>query len=715
MAEGDIVRRVTITATGEGIDSTTSSVESLSDAISKVGSNSDLSLSALVGLGAGAVGALATISGFVDYIAKANKELADMQTTAREAGLSVRDFQSVAFGGQVAGLSMDQVNSGLTKSAQLLNDAQRNANSLSKEFDANGLSIKGANGQLLTETQLLTTAGDLVRRAQNPQDQIAIAQMLGYTKEWIPFLEQAAHGFDGIRNAAEDAGVVVSEETIQKAAEFDERWRKSSTEFSMYMKAAFDEVLPYIDSAIEKAAKFIKSIDPAQIQKASDESFKQFEAATGIPADDGVITINTDKLEGAFKEWHDSPTFSRDTWKDFGRALWDGFSFQNGDSAAATIPGYASQRITEPTYPTAAQMDAAFDKANPPDPGSREHPLAGLSASDYESLTPSKVAAKDTGNNRDAIDRAEESLLKYVKTQQAAADSVGTTSDNIERLKAMAQLEAAAEKEGVSVTGERAKQFQELAQRAGDAALALEKAKVANQIDYSRQTSFLTPQDLQIATSLKNIYPDVTTALNSAEAAQMRMNNALKDFSNEARADITGFATDLTHAMQAGNSFWSSFQTAGVNALNKIADKLMSMAIDNVWSKAFGGTSGSSLFGLFGMGGSGPTMSGTGLGAGTGGLSFPMFADGTDSAPGGWSIVGEKGPELVNLPKGSQVLPNGMTPGGSVSAPVNVTIDARGADEAGMARVQQQIADLKASLPGTIVKTVTQAKKMRAL
>ena len=34
------------------------------------------------------------------------------------------------------------------------------------------------------------------------------------------------------------------------------------------------------------------------------------------------------------------------------------------------------------------------------------------------------------------------------------------------------------------------------------------------------------------------------------------------------------------------------------------------------------------------------------------------FADGTDSAPGGMALVGEKGPEIVNLPRGSQVIPN---------------------------------------------------------
>ncbi|MGL3104854.1 hypothetical protein [Bradyrhizobium sp. BR 1432] len=196
----------------------------------------------------------------------------------------------------------------------------------------------------------------------------------------------------------------------------------------------------------------------------------------------------------------------------------------------------------------------------------------------------------------------------------------------------------------------------------------MEKAKVANQINFSNQTAFLTPQDVQIATALKNIDPDVTTALNSAEAAQMRMNNALREFSNEARQDITEFATDLTHAMQAGNSFWSSFQQAGVNALNKIADKLMSMAVDSLWSKAFVGTTGSGFLGLLGLGSSSPTWS-SGLGAGTGGLSFPMFADGPDNAPGGWSIVGEKGPQLRYIEKGSKIYPNGVVPDTALARP----------------------------------------------
>lgn len=70
-------------------------------------------------------------------------------------------------------------------------------------------------------------------------------------------------------------------------------------------------------------------------------------------------------------------------------------------------------------------------------------------------------------------------------------------------------------------------------------------------------------------------------------------------------------------------------------------------------------------------------------------FGVPGFAKGTNFAPGGLAIVGEKGPELVNLPRGSQVVPNhelkGMG-GGNTYAPTfnfpGIT-NAREAREAG--------------------------------
>lgn len=59
-----------------------------------------------------------------------------------------------------------------------------------------------------------------------------------------------------------------------------------------------------------------------------------------------------------------------------------------------------------------------------------------------------------------------------------------------------------------------------------------------------------------------------------------------------------------------------------------------------------------------------------------GALGIPGFAAGTNFAPGGVALVGERGPELVNLPRGSQVIPNhelsSMGGGGNVYKPTFV-------------------------------------------
>lgn len=57
-----------------------------------------------------------------------------------------------------------------------------------------------------------------------------------------------------------------------------------------------------------------------------------------------------------------------------------------------------------------------------------------------------------------------------------------------------------------------------------------------------------------------------------------------------------------------------------------------------------------SLFGATGTSGGG--IIGSLIGA------LPFFANGTNNAPGGLAVVGERGPEIVNLPRGSQVIPN---------------------------------------------------------
>ena len=73
--------------------------------------------------------------------------------------------------------------------------------------------------------------------------------------------------------------------------------------------------------------------------------------------------------------------------------------------------------------------------------------------------------------------------------------------------------------------------------------------------------------------------------------------------------------------------------------LKSLADMFASNAFKMLFTNMFGGSS----------------ESGTGFWGSMGSLFGGAFANGTPYAPGGLSLVGERGPELVNLPRGSRV------------------------------------------------------------
>jgi hypothetical protein len=198
---------------------------------------------------------------------------------------------------------------------------------------------------------------------------------------------------------------------------------------------------------------------------------------------------------------------------------------------------------------------------------------------------------------------------------------------------------------------------------------------------------------------------------------------------------VQGPMQTFTSAIQNGSSAMDALKKSGVSALNALSSKLMDMAAQNLWSSAFGGSSGGGIMSLLGLGGSSGALNANGSISGAVGATsvggaalIPAFAGGTNSAPGGLSLVGEKGPELINLPKGAQVIPNGlsMDMASRLAAPsqqsvqsapvtVNINMDATGADPAALARVQQQFAQFQADLPARIVAESRKAQQQRRL
>lgn len=112
-----------------------------------------------------------------------------------------------------------------------------------------------------------------------------------------------------------------------------------------------------------------------------------------------------------------------------------------------------------------------------------------------------------------------------------------------------------------------------------------------------------------------------------ASEAFDRQRSAIQDV-NDAGREFAGTLVDgLLNGAKASDLL--------ADAFGRLADRFLNSGLDALFNSVTGGGKTSFLSGI-----------------------IPGFASGTNFAPGGVALVGEKGPELVNLPRGSQVIPN---------------------------------------------------------
>jgi hypothetical protein len=182
-----------------------------------------------------------------------------------------------------------------------------------------------------------------------------------------------------------------------------------------------------------------------------------------------------------------------------------------------------------------------------------------------------------------------------------------------------------------------------------------------------------------------------------------------------------------------GEDDWDAWKQAGLDAIQEIIAEMIKLwAINPLKNWLFGqnNPTGGDMGGVFGSW-IGDIFGGAGGGAGdwTGTPPiFSSFARGTESAPGGWSWVGEEGPELRYLPAGAKIRSTGSSidmlraalRGGGQAGAIHlslggVTVDARGADPAAARRIEGAVDALRNDLPALAVAAVREAYGRRQL
>lgn len=238
-----------------------------------------------------------------------------------------------------------------------------------------------------------------------------------------------------------------------------------------------------------------------------------------------------------------------------------------------------------------------------------------------------------------------------------------------------------------------------------DYGYAAAKATAEQQLlaDAQRSGLKVTPQLRENITGLAMAYADASVEAKKVAESQDEIRKRAEEWMNLEKDVLGGFIKDLSKGKSAADAL--------ADALGKIGNKLLDMALNDIFptggSKSGGGDIFGSLFSGFGK------MLGFASGtANTGGRRGQPIG----VVHGQEAVIplpqGGKVPVLLNTPKAPDM--RDMVKA-SPSITINIPIDAKGADAAGLARVEKSVNDLKRTLPGTIVTTVNDATRRRLI
>lgn len=256
------------------------------------------------------------------------------------------------------------------------------------------------------------------------------------------------------------------------------------------------------------------------------------------------------------------------------------------------------------------------------------------------------VAVKSLGEVSKAANKAADDYKRIVQSAQQRIDQlnqeaslVGMAGVAADTMRMKLDLLHQAQEKGLKLTPKQKAELNGLADAYGVAAQKVAELQLAEEARFERAQLFRSPIDARIASDLRNAGLEMDSVAGQAYASYVKLTDQISTAKDGAKEFASGFINDLLNGKSAIESV--------ANALKKLGDKLIDMALDEMINGLF-----KNLMGVFNMGGGGAIGALSGQLAASGGIG--LFADGgVTNKP---AIFGEAGPEAaVPLPDGRTI------------------------------------------------------------
>lgn len=609
----------------------------------------------------GSVAAAVSLTAAIHQTREALDLFGEIADQAFSAGVGTQFFQGLAHAAKLGGVEVAELSVSL--------DTFNKSAGLAAEGKGRMVTqLKALNPELLRNIQLATTqeervrlAADAIAQAGSASEKAALSAALfgDAGVRLVNVFAGGAAGIDEMMRKAQQLGIIVDRETIMKAEELGDQLDIAASVVDIKLKRAFVNAAPALVWLVERAGDLARALqivvdqfkdveersvlNPLMNQLAENhnrriplggeiEALKADIDALGGP--ENILTIGL-QYELGNKQ------------AEFDRLLQEAMALQD---RIATLQGMGSSDGTPPV---------------PEVPDTPSLPVSDAA----------KAAIKEA-----------EALIERLRT---ASEAYGATVADLRQ-----KLEAGLISTDVFNRGqaEAALKFAAAAESSEDYAAALDA------LNQARERGALSEQ--RYSDAVEQMSQRRLVAQNDwlagIELGLARISQGADEVTSEVGDAVVGWADALGEqigsVVRSGKFEWRDLVTS---MLADIARLTTQQAI----TRPLAGLLGSVVGGLFGGGGLGVGQGLTGAAtygfSGLGSYGIPGLATGGTVTSEGYTWVGERGKELLKLPRGAEVIPNHSLPklgGGQMNITLAPTyhVDGSGLDEASLLAVLEQ-------------------------
>jgi len=589
---------------------------------------------AKVGIAAAAAAVAASVAGIGYAVKKTLDEADKMGKAAQSIGVPVDELSRLKHAADLSGVSFEGLQKGMQRLGKSISEGITNpTGEAGKTFSALGVNLRNTDGSIKNSSQVMSDLAAKFADMPDGAQKTAVAmQLLGRAgADMIPLLNSGRDGLQSLKDEADQLGIVIDSRTARAAESFNDNLSR----LGKMVEGVWTQLTAALAPALASIVQYFT--DAAKESNGFGDTIKM----VGTWAVEAAMML----MDG----WHGVKLVF----------LTVTTTVENFRTSAIEAISAVQVSLRSFVRNMASAVNTARSAMNLI-PGNNV-PLIDLSSMDagievYKKWGEEAAAAAAAANRKwqDAFNAP----LPSEKVKDGIRQFSEAAGAPVKKLSEELDLAGNRGAGGVSKINTELQKLQAEGQRVFD---ATRTPIEAYNLEIERLSRLLQAGAI-----------DQDTFNRAVDRAAEKL--------DKGASSASGIASSLSGEFSSAFTGLVDGTKKAEDAVDNLLKSMLRMATNRVFSSIFG-----MLFG----GGPAATAGGSLLGGLFGGIG--KNAQGTDNWRGGMTWVGERGPELVNLPRGSQVIPNHEIGAGGSNVVYAPTIDARGADPAQIAALRAEM------------------------